>query len=282
MKRRRAFPWILALLGAALLLGSGYLLSLALLPTPQIAVIRVEGDIWGSYTASVSKALREAKDDPAVRAVVLDISSPGGEVTASEGLYFDILNLRDRVPVVASVNEMAASGAYYISSAAEQIYSKPASMVGNIGVISFLPDPPVVEETLITTGPFKRSGGTQVEYIRQMEMLKQTFLRAVLAQRSDRLKVGPETLSRGEIYLGLQAQRLGLVDQIGSHTEAIAAAARLAQVRHYEMVDRTPELPEESSLFGYSREGRSTAASLAELPEQLPPGFYYRYVEPFK
>ena len=282
MKRRRAFPWILALLGAALLLGSGYLLSLALLPTPQIAVIRVEGDIWGSYTASVSQALREAQDDPAVRAVVLDISSPGGEVTASEGLYFDILKLRDRVPVVASVNEMAASGAYYIASAAEQIYSKPASMVGNIGVISFLPDPPVVEETLITTGPFKRSGGTQVEYLRQMELLKQTFLRAILAQRSDRLKVGPETLSRGEIYLGLQARRLGLVDQIGSQTEAIAEAARLAKVRHYEMVDRTPELPEELSLFGYSREGRSTAASLAELPEQLPPGFYYRYVEPFK
>jgi protease IV len=280
MNRRPVLRLLFTGLGLLLLVVLGYLLSLYLVPTPQIAVIRIEGEIWGDYTSYVSQALEEASNDPAVRAVVLDIASPGGEVTASEDLYYDLLKLREQKPVVASVGELAASGAYYVASAAEEIFAKPASSVGNIGVISLLPEPDFVDEVLITTGPFKLSGGPQSEYIRQMEMLKETFLAAVMAQREDRLKVGPETLSRGEIYLGLQAQRIGLVDEIGSQGEAIAAAARLAKVRNYEVVDRTPELPEDFALFSFGPQGGSTAAALAAPPEQMPPGFYYRYIEP--
>jgi protease-4 len=191
-----------------------------------------------------------------------------------------VLKLREKKPVIASVGELAASGAYYVAAAAERIYAKPASAVGNVGVISFLPEPDIMYEELITTGPFKLSGGPQVEYIRQMELLKETFLAAILAQREDRLKVGPEVLSRGEIYLGLQAQQMGIVDEIGSQGDAVAAAARLAQVRRYTTVDRTPELPEEFDLFYFKLKGGSTAAAVAALPEHLPPGFYYRYVEP--
>ena len=83
---------------------------------------------------------------------------------------------------------MAASGAYYLASAADQIYAKPGSMVGNIGVISILPEPDQLDETFFTTGPFKLSGGSQVEVIRQLEVLKDTFVTAILAQREDRLK----------------------------------------------------------------------------------------------
>ncbi len=263
-------------------LSVGYAASLWLVPTPQVAVIRIEGDIWGFYTAYISQALEEVGNDPAVGAVVLDIVSPGGEVSASEGLYFDILRLREKKPVVASLGELAASGAYYVASAAGEIYAKPASSVGNIGVISFLPMPDFMDEELITTGPFKLSGGPEAEYVRQMELLKDTFLAAILAQRGDRLTVGPEVLSRGEIYLGLQAQQMGLVDEIGSQTEAVAAAARQARLRHYRVVDRTPELPEELSLFLSRYQGAVTAASVAALPENLPPGTYYRYVAPLR
>jgi protease IV len=259
---------------------AGYLLALVLIPTPQIAVIRVGGDIWGSYTAEISRALEQAGSDRAVRAVVLDLSSPGGEVSASEGLYFDLLKLRETKPVVVSINEMAASGAYYIASAADRIYAKPASMVGNIGVISVLGEADLVDEVLITTGPFKLSGGSQDAYIRQMELLKQTFLAAIMAQRQDRLQVGPDVLSRGEIYLGLQAEQMGLIDAIGSQAEASAEAARLARVRHYRVVDRTPQTALESLLPVEEPAGHSTAATVADLPQGLPPGCYYRYVEP--
>jgi len=282
MNRRKVFGGLLIVVGLALVLAIGILVSVVLIPTPQIAVIRIEGDIWGGYTAYVRQAMEEAGSDPAVRAVVLEIASPGGEVTASEDMYFEVLRLREQKPVVAAINEIAASGAYYIASAAEQIYAKPGSTVGNIGVISFLPEPDLVDEWLMTTGPFKLSGGSQAEAIRQLEMLKDTFLAAILAQRESRLQVGPEVLSRGEVYLGLQAQQMGLVDGVGSKGDAISAAARLARLRNYRVVDRTPELPAEESLFGVRAKAGFTAASLAAPPKYLPPGFYYRYVEPLQ
>jgi protease-4 len=276
----KVLGWVLLLI--VLPLGVGYRVSLWLVPTPQIAVIRIEGEIWGDYTAFVSQALQEVGDDPAVRAVVLDVVSPGGEVSASEGLYFDVLKLREKKPVIVSIDELAASGAYYIASAADQIYAKPGSIVGNIGVISVLPSDDILDEQLITTGPFKLSGGSQEAYIRQMEMLKQTFLAAILAQRADRLQVGPETLSRGEIYLGVQAQQMGLIDAVGSQAEAIVAAADMARLRHYQVVDRTPVLYYESYWLGSAtqEDPPQTAATMTALSEQLPPGLYYRYVAP--
>jgi protease-4 len=286
MNRQNTFRSFLKAAGLILLLlvlplAAGFLLALYLIPTPQVAVIRVEGDIWGYYTAYLAKAMEAAGNDPAVCAVVLDISSPGGEVTASEDIYFSILSLREKKPVVASVDEMAASGAYYIASAADRIYAKPASEVGNVGVISYLPGPDLVDEQLITSGPFKLSGSPQVTYIRRIDMLKQTFLAAILAQRADRLQVGPEVVSRGEIYLGLEAKQMGLIDEIGSQGDAVAAAARLARVRHYTVTDQSPELPPEAvSVLGLKLQAGSTAATVAARPQNLPPGFYYRYIEP--
>ncbi|HSJ54220.1 MAG TPA: S49 family peptidase [Anaerolineae bacterium] len=270
------------LLAAGLLfpLAAGILLSFLLLPVPQVAVVRVEGDIWGPYATGLRDALEQAGRAPAVRAVVLDISSPGGEVTASEDLYYQVLKLRQDVPVVASIGEIAASGAYYMAAGADTIYAKPGSTVGNIGVISILPDPDVVDEKLITSGPFKLSGGSQVAAIRQIEMLKQTFLAAILAQRGDRLQVTPDLLSQGNVYLGLRAQQMGLVDEMGSRSDAVQAAARLAGLRNYQVVDLTPELPEDMGIFGLRLSGVKTAAALAAPPRELQPGFYFRYVDP--
>jgi protease-4 len=288
MERQRAFHSILKVLGILLLvvilpLVLGYLVSLYLFPTPEIAVIRLEGDIWSLPAASLGDAMEAAGADPAVKAVVLDIASPGGEVTASENLYYDVLKLREQKPVIASVNELAASGAYYMASGADTIFAKPSSSVGNIGVISYLPEPDFVDEELLTTGPFKLSGGPPAAYVRQMEMMKDSFVAAVMAQRAGRLQVGPEVLSRGEIYLGLQAKEMGLVDELGSRAEAVSAAANMAGVRHYKIVDRTPvsaldQLLEEELLPA----GGSTAATLSISPENMPPGFYFRYVQPLQ
>jgi len=280
MNRRKVLRFFLTAVSLLLSLGVGYLLSMYLIPTPQIAVIRIEGEIWGSYTAYVRQAMQEAGRDPAVRAVVLQIVSPGGEVTASEDLYFEVLKLRETKPVVASIDELAASGAYYVACAADWIYAKPASYVGNIGVILILPEPDLVDEKLVTSGPFKLSGGPQVEAMRQIEMMKDTFLTAILSQRENRLQVGPEILSRGEIYLGLQAAQMGMVDQVGSLSDAVGDAANRALLRHYEVVDRTPQLPEDEFSLAFGLKTGRTAASVAAPPDQLPPGYYYRYAEP--
>jgi protease-4 len=262
-------------------LAAGVLLSVLLLPAPQVAVVRVEGDIWGPYATAVRDALEPAGQSRDVRAVVLDISSPGGEVTSSEDLYYQVLRLREAKPVVAAIGELGASGAYYLAAGADVIYAKPGSTVGNIGVISILPDPDLVDEKLITSGPFKLSGGSQVAAIRQIEMLKQTFLAAILAQREDRLQVSPDELSEGNVYLGLRAQQMGLVDEVGSRSDAVQAAVRLAGLRHYDLVDLTPELPEDDlGVLGLRLTKVKTAAALAAPPDNLLPGFYYRYVDP--
>jgi len=75
---------------------------------------------------------------------------------------------------------------------------------------------------------------------------------------------------------------MGMIDEIGSQGDAVAAAARMAKVRHYEVVDRSPELPEGLILFGFKLGGRSTAETVAAPPKNLPPGFYYRYLEPLQ
>jgi protease-4 len=280
MTRRRVVRLFLVAMIFLVLLGIGVLISFYLVPTPQVALIRIEGDIWSEYTAQLREAMQATAGDPAVSAVVLEIVSPGGEVTASEDLYYQVLKLREQKPVVASIGEMAASGAYYTAVAADQIYAKPGSAVGNIGVISILPSPDLVDEELMTTGPFKLSGGPELTAIQQMEMLKDTFVTAISTQRGDRLKVGPEVLSRGEIYIGLQAWQMGLVDEIGSVSDAVAAAAEMAGVHHYRLVDRTPEPLELDLLLNLGIEGRRTASTVAAPPAKMPPGFYYRYVEP--
>ena len=86
MNRQSVFRVFLTVVGLLLALFVGCLIARVLIPTPKIAVIRIEGDIWGYYTSYVRQAMDEAASDPAIRAVVLEISSPGGEVTASEDL----------------------------------------------------------------------------------------------------------------------------------------------------------------------------------------------------
>jgi ClpP class serine protease len=111
-------------------------------------------------------------------------------------------------------------------------------------------------------------------------MLKETFLAAILAQRADRLSVTPDTLSRGEIYLGLQAKQMGLVDETGSREDAIAAAAEMAKLRRFETVDWVVGVPEWEATDEEAALHPRTATALALPPEQLPPGLYYRYLEP--
>jgi len=287
MKKRRILFWILGSVAAVALAGGSWFLARRLIPTPQVAVVHIDQDLYESYTNLIGQTLEELGNDGAVRAVVLDITSPGGGVTASESLYYDILALRERVPVVVSMGELVASGGYYISAAADQIYAKPTSLVGNIGVISYAPDPDLVDEMLITTGPFKLTGGTATEWTRQMETLKNTFLAAVLAQRADRLTVPAETLARGELYIGIDAEQMGLVDALGSRADAIEAAAGMAGITRYDVVDRTPELPAEDLGLFLGKTGAEPADAESAAPGAVPsppgrlaPGIYYLYLQP--
>ncbi len=273
---RPAVRWFLLTL---LALGIGWVAAVLLIPAPRIGVIRFADVIWSDTVVSLEEQLRYAAEDASIRAVVLEIDSPGGEAAASERLHFHILRLRRSKPVVVMVDSMAASGGYYMAAAADAIYCTPSSDVGNIGVISAYPENSFVVEDYLFTGPFKAFGSPRDSFVRQMEVLKDSFLACVFAQRGDRFAAAGtdrHTLSRGEIYVGTRALQMGLVDYLGARQDAIAHAAGLARVDHYTVVEVAAEMgitPMPTPL-----PPEYVSARLAAPTWQ--PGFYYLYVAP--
>jgi len=260
----------------------GAALAVVLVPAPRVGVIRFEGIIWSGSVPYLGALLERAVDDRNVRAVVLEIDSPGGEVTATEEIYYRLLELRKHKPLVVTVDYLAASGGYYIAAAGDYVFAKPASLVGNVGVISFLPsidEQRFTDEDYVSTGPFKFSGGSRGGYMRQIELSKLGFLEAVFAQRGDKLSVDREALSSGEIFMGLQAQRLGLIDELGANSEAVRKAADMAHLSNYKVVDVNRlvygDEPPESVWVSFD----SLKASL-DKDSAWRQGLYYLYVEP--
>jgi protease-4 len=260
----------------------GFIAAPKLIPEPKVGVIRLNFDIDGLSAYEITEQLAYAREDPAIKAVTLIINSPGGSAAFSEELFLDVLNTRNDLPVVASADLLAASGAYYMAAAADEIYAKPTSSVGSIGVIGLLPGPVFIEDDILTTGPYKSFGGTRDGMTRQIEMAKYSFLEAITVGRGDRLNVDPEFLSRAEIYTGVQAQQMGLVDELGSTDEAIQRAADLAGLRTYEVVELFPlafsEFFDDVDAQVY-QPNRLDPATLWAAPTDLPAGIYYRFIE---
>lgn len=228
---RNGFLWI------AIPLIFGLIIASSVVPKPVVGVIRLEDAIYGYSAQNMIKQIQYASDHPEVRAVVLVFESPGGTVVDTEAVYMELTKLREKKPVVTAVNAMAASGAYYLSANTDYIYVKPTSLIGNIGVISYLPPSPFIIEDIITTGPYKLWGSPRDSDMRQVEMIKQGFFEAVNLGRGDKLTAGPETIFSGQIWVGIDAVRLGIADALGGEAEAVAKAGELAKVANYEVTD---------------------------------------------
>ncbi len=260
----------------------GIYIAPRIVPAPKIGIIRLYYDINPATAYEFREQLDYARNDPAIDAVVIVINSPGGTASDSENLYMEVLDARDDFPVVASVDFLAASGAYYIAAATDAIYAKPGSAVGSIGVISSLPDAVFIEEDILTTGPYKSFGGTRDGFARRTETLKFSFLTAVAAGRGEALQADLDLLSRAEIFDGVRAEELGLIDGMRSTSEAIAEAGRLAGLRDYEVVELYPlafaDDETGTAVFNYQAPPVDTERLWA-TPSDLAPGFYYRYME---
>lgn len=232
-------------LAVLLLLGifAGYAAFTFAFGTPNIGVVKIDGTILEKDTSDkIVGMLRYAGEKREIKGVVLEVNSPGGEVTVSEQIYLEVLALRRKKPVVASINQIGASGAYYISSAADYIVSAPSSVVGSIGVRATLPSKEELNENTITSGPFKGIGTSREQHIRDIESIKENFLNAVFAQRAEKIKVSREKLAQAEIFMGVKAKEMGLVDEVGSNLDAYKKAAELSGVKRYKTVDVNKEL----------------------------------------
>ena len=202
--------------------------------TPHTALVEIKGEIASGGEASaelVVSSMRSAFEDTGALAVVLLINSPGGSPVQAGIINDEILRLKAKYnkPVYAVVEESAASAAYYIAVAADQIYVDKASIVGSIGVLmdgfgfTGLMDKLGVERRLMTAGdnkgfldPFSPQTDKQRQYAQAMlNQIHQQFITVVRKGRGERLKETPEMFS-GLFWNGQQAVELGLADDLGN------------------------------------------------------------------
>jgi protease-4 len=242
---------------------------------PQVGLIQIDGAITQKAVADdIVRMLRYAEEERSIKAVVLEINSPGGEVAITEEIYLNVLRLREKKPVVASISQMGASGAYYVAVGANRILAKPSSSVGSIGVVSMLPERSVPAEDTVATGPFKETGSPREDYAYEVEAVKDLFLRSVLLQRGERLRVTEEELSKAKLYLGTEALEMGLIDGLGTNQNAVEEAATLAALRNYGVLNINEELGISLFYFPFF----VNASSLP--PTDTKPVHYYLYLPP--
>lgn len=224
-----------------------------------VQVIYAEGEITqasispfaaGASTigAGLGDKLREVAEDDDVKAVVLRMNSPGGDAFLSEQLWHAVKQLRSKKPVVVSMGDYAASGGYYISSAANRIVAQPNTLTGSIGIFGLFPNfSELVQKVgvnvevvktndfadLTISMPYKPLTNEQRALIqRHVERGYDIFLSRV-AEGRHMTKAQVDSVGQGRVWLGRKAQTLGLVDKLGGLDVAIKEAASLAKLSDY-------------------------------------------------
>lgn len=273
---------LLAGLGAL----AGYLVFFNIYPhQPKIGIIEIPFTVITSRSAStIASYLEYAREDDSIKGVVILINSPGGAASASERLFFETRKLRDEKPVVMVMGDLVASGGYMMSMGANYLYANPSSLVGNVGVIISFPGPlipPPPQENIVITGPSKLFGGSRRDWLTMADEMKRSFGGIVAMERGGRLKIPQEELLTGRIFSGIEGKNWGLVDDIGSDTEAIEKVASLAGISNYELVDVNSQVMRRANenlrwvfdplLLDFQQPGRQpqTAAAVdSDLPLQ--------------
>lgn len=219
----------------------GLLLGMTSAPKPAIGVVRFADIIYPDSANRLLQVVNAALHDDAIAGVVLEIDSPGGYATSSESMFYSLLQLRKAKPLVVNIDGMAASGGYYMAVAANQIYAAPSSYIGNVGVRGPRPFDPYIDPLELSTGPYKLVGASRFEQIHQIELLKDAFVGNVVHQRShaarNPLRVDAAAVAEAKLYPGSEALGIGYIDAEGSRSDAISAAAELAGIPEYDVVD---------------------------------------------
>ena len=210
-----------------------------------IALLPINGEITDATAAEVNELLGEIESDSTVRAIVLEINTPGGAVTASDQIYDRLMRLKaDRkIPIVVSMGALATSGGYYISCAADKVVAQRTTWTGNIGVLlprynfSKLATQYGVEDTTIkSTGadfkdagsPFKPDTPAQTAYFQKLADDAFVVFKQVVSTGRSLDAATVDRIANGKVYNGVDAMNLKLVDTIGYLDDAIEIAAKQA------------------------------------------------------
>ncbi len=228
---------------------------------PKVALILASGMITTGKSSSgglmgdatmgsetVVKQIRKAGEDKTVKAIVLRVDSPGGSALASDLIWREIVRL-DK-PVVASMSDVAASGGYYISMGADKIYAEPGTITGSIGVVGgkialgglldkvgLTTDTVTVGKNGLLMSPYRPFDADEQVAMRKLmeEIYRQFVSKAAKGRHMEYEQL--EKLAGGRVYTGRQAKKAGLVDEVGTLTDAIASAKELAKLGKDEDVE---------------------------------------------
>jgi protease-4 len=262
---------------------------------PKVAVIYASGAIvtgkgGSSFIGSSScgsttmiEAIRQAEEDKTVKAIVLRVDSPGGSALASDLIWNELT--RSKKPIIASMSDVAASGGYYISMAAQKIFAEPGTLTGSIGVLGGkLALGGVYGKVGLTTDVLSRGANAGIfsssskfspsereAMLTLMHDVYDQFLdKAILGRKKAGKEITKEALTKiagGRVWTGRQALANGLVDELGSLDDAIKAAAKLGNLS-----GREPELlilPKHKSFLDTLLEKGSDASERASLRSLL-------------
>lgn len=267
---------------------------------PKLAVISAVGpimsgpsqmDFLGDSTMGSStmiKAIRQARDDATVKAIVLRVDSPGGSALASDLIWHELETVEK--PVVVSMGDVAASGGYYIAMGADRIFAEPGTLTGSIGVVGgkialekffakFGVTTSVVQRgknsgVLSMTAPFTESEQAAMQRLLN-DIYAQFTAKAAKGRKMDVAAL--EKLARGRVYTGAQAKELGLVDELGTLDDAIAYSKKAAGLEPTDKLERLnlpkPVSPFEQLLGPIEPETQLSQGAWTALLRRLPAEF---------
>lgn len=244
-----------------------------------------EGETYTIGSEGLSEAIRQAREDESIKAIVLRVNSPGGSALASEIILREVLLAKAVKPVVVSMGDYAASGGYYIACAADKIIANPNTLTGSIGVFgmffnaeTLLNEKIGINVNTVTTnknsdiGAFYRNMSPEEEVYMQymIEDIYSKFITHV-AEGRNMTTAEVDSIGQGRIWSGLNALELGLIDEIGGMNRALEVAAELAELAEYRVV----KLPEIKDPFTQIMDDFSTKVKNKIVEEAMGSEYIY-------
>ncbi|UJH68310.1 signal peptide peptidase SppA [Allomuricauda sp. SCSIO 65647] len=259
----------------------------------KIALIYAQGEIFygegdKDYLGQglITRALKKAREDDRIKAVVLRVNSPGGNALTADIIWREVELTRKEKPMVVSFGNVAASGGYYIGVASDHIVAEPTTVTGSIGVFGTIPNVSELADNIGINAEQVGTNANSVDYSlfepmsdsfrnvvqEGIEDTYQTFLKRVADGRGMSL-AEVDAVAQGRVWSGVDAKRLGLVDALGGLDDALSKAAELAELESYGVL-KYPKYKSDFERLMDDLEGVKSSIGQSFIKEEIGPEAY--------
>lgn len=263
----------------------------------RIAIVYASGEIVGGEGSDetigserISRAIRKARTDKKVKALVLRVNSPGGSALASDVIWREVILTKKVKPVIVSMGDLAASGGYYIACGADSIFAQPNTITGSIGVFGIIPNMQKffnnklgITFDRVKTADFADLGSISRPLTDAERMIIQNEVNRIYNTFTQRVANGRKKdqayineIGQGRVWSGAEALKNGLVDRLGNINDAVRSAAKMAKITDYTIVSYPAQKDPFESLFDSSEDKLKDYFAKKEMGEQ------YQYYQQLK